>query len=348
MLNISQIQVFKLFILESALSLVIKATYLIWLRLDLSKGNPMLKQISLVCALCVGLAGIAEMADAAQQKPQRIVKAKKIFRAPATPDIGRDGGPNLLSHAALVYDQTSGRLLYAKNPDTVTPIASITKLMTAMVVLDAKLALDEAIMLDSQDIDMLKGSRSRLPVGASFRREDLLRLALMASDNRAAAALGRTNPGGSQVFVAAMNAKAKELGLGSTRFVDPSGLAPGNVSSPQDLGALVSAASRYDQIREYSTMPALNVTLPDSGRQIGFRNTNSLVKNADWNINLSKTGFINESGKCLVMQAMIANQPIVIVLLDSLGKLTRVGDANRIKRWLESNKLAAVVRSGDS
>ena len=208
MLNIAQIQVFKLFILESALSLVIKATYLIWLRLDLSKGNPMLKQISLLCALCVGLAGIAEMADAAQQKPQRIVKTKKIFRAPATPDIGRDGGPNLLSHAALVYDQTSGRLLYAKNPDTVTPIASITKLMTAMVVLDAKLALDEAITLDSQDIDMLKGSRSRLPVGASFRREDLLRLALMASDNRAAAALGRTYPGGSQVFVDAMNAKA--------------------------------------------------------------------------------------------------------------------------------------------
>ncbi len=308
----------------------------------------MLKRITLVCALCVGVTGMAEKADAAEQKTQRTAKVRKVSHVPATPDIGKDGGPNLLSHAALVYDQTSGRLLYAKNADMVTPIASITKLMTAMVVFDAKLAPEEAITIDSEDIDMIKGSRSRLPVGTSFRREDLLRLALMASDNRAAAALGRTYPGGTSAAVAAMNAKARELGLNSTRFVDTSGLAPDNVSSPQDLGALVSAASRYDHIREYSTTPALNVTLPNSGRQIGFRNTNSLIKKADWNINLSKTGYINESGKCLVMQAMIANQPIVIVLLDSLGKLTRAGDANRIKRWLESNKLAAVIRSGES
>jgi serine-type D-Ala-D-Ala endopeptidase (penicillin-binding protein 7) len=305
----------------------------------------MLRKIALVCALSVGIATVPAKADGTDKKPQRITKARTVAHKPGTPDLGQDGGPNLLSHAALVFDQATGRQLYAKNADTVTPIASITKLMTAMVVLDAKLALDEPITIESQDKDTVKGSRSRLPVGTAFQREDLLRLALMASDNRAAMALGRSYPGGSEAFVAAMNAKAKLLGLASTRFVDPSGLAAGNVSSPQDLATLVSEASHYERIREFSTTLGLNVKLPNSKRQIGFNNTNALVKNADWNIGLSKTGYISESGKCLVMQAMIANQPIVIVLLDSWGKLTRLGDANRIKRWIENSKVAAVSGS---
>ena len=301
----------------------------------------MLRRIALVCVLSVGVAGAASRSDAAEQNPPRMTKAKYAARAMA--DTGKDGGPRLLSHAALIFDQTTGRQLYAKNADTITPIASITKLMTSMVVLDAKLALDEVLTIDSMDIDTIKGSRSRLPVGTAFRREDLMRLALMASDNRAAAALGRNYPGGTEAFVDAMNAKAKLLGLSSTHFVDPAGLAPGNVSSPQDLAGLVSEASRYDRIREYSTTPAMNITLPNSRRPIGFNNTNALVKNADWNIGLSKTGYISESGKCLVMQAMIANQPVVIVLLDSWGKFTRIGDANRVKRWLENSKIAAVA-----
>jgi len=243
----------------------------------------------------------------------------------------------LKSAGALVLDPTTGQTLYSKNVDEVTPIASITKVMTAMVVLDAKLPLEEAIQITNEDIDLLKNTKSRLPIGSHFRRDDLMRLALMASDNRAASALGRNYPGGLSAFVEAMNTKARLLGLTHTRFVDSSGLAPGNVSSAGDLGMLVVAASRYTLINEYSTTEAVNVTLPDSKRKLSFVNTNRLVRGSEWQIGLSKTGYISESGLCLVMQAMIANQPVVIVLLDSWGKLTRVGDANRIKKWLEKN-----------
>jgi D-alanyl-D-alanine endopeptidase (penicillin-binding protein 7) len=237
----------------------------------------------------------------------------------------------------MVLDPTTGQTLYAKNADLSTPIASITKLMTAMIVVDSKLPLDEAIRITSDDIDLVKNTRSRLPVGSHFRRDDLMRLALMASDNRAAAALGRNYPGGTPAFVEAMNAKAKVLGLNATHFVDSSGLAPNNVSNPADLAGLVAEAAKYPMIREYTTTGAVNVTLPDSKRKLSFVNTNSLVRASDWQIGLSKTGYISESGKCLVMLAMIANQPIVIVLLDSWGKLTRIGDANRIRRWIEAN-----------
>jgi serine-type D-Ala-D-Ala endopeptidase (penicillin-binding protein 7) len=247
------------------------------------------------------------------------------------------GDPILKSSGVLVLDPTTGQTLYSKNAEQSTPIASLTKLMTAMVVLDAKQPLDEVIRISGEDLDLIKNTRSRLPVGSYFRRDDLMRLALMASDNRAAAALGRNFPGGIIAFVDAMNAKAHSLGLNATRYVDSSGLAPGNVSNAQDLGKLVAEASKYDLIREYTTTGAVNVTLPDSKRKLNFVNTNSLVRASDWKIGLSKTGYINESGKCLVMQAMIANQPIVIVLLDSWGKLTRVADANRIRKWLESN-----------
>jgi D-alanyl-D-alanine endopeptidase (penicillin-binding protein 7) len=263
-------------------------------------------------------------------------------------DFNKDGDPNLMSSAAIVLDAKTGQTLFAKNADQVQPIASITKLMTAMVVLDAKLPLDEPIQISSEDLDTLKGTSSRLPLGSHFRRDDLIRIALVASDNRAAAALGRSYPGGIDAFVAAMNAKARLLGLESTRFVDSSGLAPGNVSSPSELARMVAEASHYPLIREYSTTPALDVTLPETGRKVAYQNTNALVRTGAWDIGLSKTGYISESGKCLVMQAFIANTPIVIVLLDSWGRLTRVADANRIKRWLEKNpgKLAGASFTG--
>ncbi len=272
----------------------------------------------------------------------------RISKAALVSEVNKDGEPILASSGVLVLDPATGHTLYSKNADLTTPIASITKLMTAMVVLDGKLNLEDVVQITNEDVDLVKNTRSRLPIGSHFRRDDLLRLALMASDNRAASALGRNYPGGILTFVDAMNAKAKILGLNATHFVDSSGLAPGNVSSPNDLGRLVAEASKYALIKEYSTTGAVNVQLPDSKRKLAFVNTNALVRASDWQIGLSKTGYINEAGKCLVMQAMIANQPIVIVLLDSWGRLTRVGDANRIRKWLEKNpgKLAGQFRSG--
>ena len=261
----------------------------------------------------------------------------RASKGAAVVEYDKDGDPILGSSSALVLDPATCQTLYSKNADHVAPIASITKLMTAMVVLDATLPMEEPIEITSEDVDVVKGTGSRLPFGAHFRRDDLLRLALMASDNRAASALGRNYPGGMPACVDAMNAKAKSLGLTQTHYVDSSGLSPGNVSSPQDLAKLVTAASRYELIKEYTTTRAVNVTLPDSKRKMTFVNTNGLVRASDWQIGLSKTGYIAEAGKCLVMQAMIANQPVVIVLLDSWGRLTRIGDANRIRRWLEKN-----------
>jgi D-alanyl-D-alanine endopeptidase (penicillin-binding protein 7) len=294
------------------------------------------------------LLAFATAAATAADKPASKVKSAKATKSAAMTDFDKSGDPNLQSSAAFVVDATTGNTLFAKNADQVQPIASITKLMTAMVVLDSKLPLDEPIQITNDDLDTLKGTHSRLPVGSHFRRDDLIRIALVASDNRAAAALGRSSPGGIHAFVDAMNTKAKLLGLSSTHFVDSSGLTPENVSSPAELARMVAEASRYPIIREYSTTPALDVTLPNSGRKVAFQNTNSLVRAGTWDIGLSKTGYISESGKCLVMQAMIANTPIVIVLLDSWGRLTRVGDANRIKRWLEKNpaKVAGAFRAG--
>ena len=296
---------------------------------------------SFAAALLMGVLPFASVAadKAVHKRPVKVTAA----------DFTKDGDPNVMSSGVLVFDPNTGQTLYSKNADQVSPIASITKLMTAMVVLDAKLSMEEPIELTTEDVDLLKNTRSRLPIGAHFRRDDLLRLALMASDNRAASALGRSYPGGITTFVAAMNAKALSLGLTQTHYVDSSGLSPANVSSPQDLAKLVAAAAKYPLIKEYSTTGAVNVTLPDGKRKINFVNTNALVRSSDWQIGLSKTGYINEAGKCLVMQAMIANQPIVIVLLDSWGRLTRVADANRIRKWLEKNpnKLAgSALRPG--
>jgi D-alanyl-D-alanine endopeptidase (penicillin-binding protein 7) len=246
------------------------------------------------------------------------------------------GALNLKSTSALVLDQSGQRVLYAKNVDWVVPIASITKLMTALVVLDSGLPLDEPISISKEDRDGLKGTRSRLAVGMTVTRDDLLRLALMASENRAAAALARAYPGGTSAFVSAMNQKAAELGMWHSRFVDGTGLSNGNVANAQDLSRLVGAAHRHPLIREYTTDTQYTVRLAN-GRKMEFRNSNRLVRNSGWDIGLSKTGYISEAGRCLVMQAQIATTPVIIVLLDSWGHLTRLADANRIKKWIESN-----------
>ena len=246
------------------------------------------------------------------------------------------GALNLKSTSALVLDQSGQRVLYAKNIDWVVPIASITKLMTALVVLDSGLPLDERITISKEDRDGLKGTRSRLAVGMTVTREDLLRLALMASENRAAAALARAYPGGTSAFVAAMNQKAVKLGMWHSRFVDGTGLSNGNVSNAQDLSRLVGAAHQHPLIREYTTDTQYTVRLAN-GRKMQFSNSNRLVRNSGWDIGLSKTGYISEAGRCLVMQAQIAATPVIIVLLDSWGQLTRIADANRIKKWIESN-----------
>jgi D-alanyl-D-alanine endopeptidase (penicillin-binding protein 7) len=240
----------------------------------------------------------------------------------------------LYSASALVIDQETGRELLEKQADVVVPIASISKLMTAMVVLDAGLDRNELISVSEEDVDTLKGTRSRIPVGTTMTRHTAMLLALMSSENRAANALGRHYPGGLPAFVRAMNAKARELGMSSSRFEEPTGLSSNNVSTAHDLARMVAAAATYPEIRELSTTDEATIDL--NGRLQQFRNTNALVRNDNWEIGVSKTGYISEAGRCLVMQARVADKPVVIVLLDSTGKMTRVGDAMRIKRWMES------------
>ena len=242
---------------------------------------------------------------------------------------------SLKSASALVIHQNGNHVLYAKNVDTVTPVASITKLMTAMVAIDRGGALDEVVMISDADIDDLKHTRSRLKIGSTLSREALLKLALIASENRAASALSRVYPGGTRAFVAAMNQKAMELEMWRTRFVDGTGLSSENVSTAQDLARLVVAAYGYPLIRQFTTTASYEVELPN-GRLLHYNNSNGLVKNSGWSIGLSKTGYISEAGRCLVMQTRIASTPVIIVLLDSWGKNTRLGDANRIKKWMES------------
>ena len=259
----------------------------------------------------------------------------------------------LLSSAALVVDQKTGEALYAKNEDIPTSIASITKLMTAMVTLDAGLPLDEEVSITTAEVDHLKGTGSRLAVGTTLTRGELLHLALIASENRAAAALTRAYPGGRDAFIEAMNRKARAIGMKDSRFVDGTGLNSENRATAADLAKMVDAAYRYPQIREISTAGAYDVGLPgkrvvkvredgrlrrvtrDVTRQVAFNNTNALTRSSDWEIGVSKTGFINEAGKCLVMQAKIADKTVIIVLLDSWGRWSRFGDANRIRKWLE-------------
>ncbi len=241
---------------------------------------------------------------------------------------------SLKSASVLVLDQISGQTLLEKQAGAVVPIASLTKLMTAMVLLDAHLDPNELLTITNDDKDDLRHSRSRLPVGTRLPREQALLLALLASENRAAHALGRTFPGGLPAFVQAMNAKATELGLSGSRFEDPTGLSSANVATAWDLARIIEAAYHYPEIRDFTTRPQ---TILQSGRHsIQFPNTNALVRNPHWNIGLSKTGYIEEAGRCLVMQAMLANRPVLVILLDSWGKYTRLGDAIRIKQWMEA------------
>ena len=250
------------------------------------------------------------------------------------------------SRAAIVVDQENGRLLYAKNADLVRSIASISKLMTAMVVLDSGLPLEEAIAIQPADVYMPTTRPSRLRVGMSVTRGELLQLALMASENAAAAALGRSYPGGRAAFVAAMNAKASALGMRDTRFLEPTGLNPGNVSTAYDLALMADAGYAYPMIRQFTTSDSHDLPLMERrATPISFYNSNDLVRSAQWQIGLSKTGFINEAGRCVVMQATIAERPVIMVLLDASNTTARSLDAFRVKQWLESGDTAVATKA---
>lgn len=274
-------------------------------------------------------------------------KRKSIIRvaAPPRPSHGQIAGLHgvhdeldLKSSVALVIDQDTHEVLFSKNQNVVLPIASLTKLMTGVIISGAKLPMDEMITLTQDDVDTEKGSSSRLKVGTSLTRGEMLHLALMSSENRAANALGRTYPGGMAVFVSLMNAKAKLLGMTDTRYVEPTGLSSRNQSSAQDLAALVSAAHADPVLREFSTSTGYQVAV--GKRTLQYNNTNRLIKNPEWDIGLQKTGYISEAGQCLVMQTKIAGRKLIMVFLDSAGKLSRLGDAERVRRWVESNPVS--------
>jgi serine-type D-Ala-D-Ala endopeptidase (penicillin-binding protein 7) len=245
----------------------------------------------------------------------------------------------LRSAAVMVQDASTGEVVINKNSEAIVPIASITKLMTAMIILDRGLDLEQRIVVSRDDVDTHKGTRSRLMPGTTLTRDELLLIALMASENRAAAALARTYPGGVPAFVKAMNEKAAELSMTDSHFVEPTGLSPSNVSSPRDLVKLVRAAHGYPLIREYSTRD--RATVKGFNRQLRFVNTNGLVRNSHWDIELSKTGYISEAGRCLVMHVRLASKDLIVVLLDSWGKQSRIADANRIRKWLEMSTKAS-------
>jgi serine-type D-Ala-D-Ala endopeptidase (penicillin-binding protein 7) len=263
---------------------------------------------------------------------------------PARPSFGQLYGLqntadalNLKSSAALVLDSETNEVLFSKNSDAVLPIASLTKLMTAVVVAEAKLPLGEMLSVSQDDVDTEKGSRSRLKVGTQLSREEMLHLALMSSENRAAHALGRAYPGGLEAFVIAMNRKARELGMNDTQYVEPTGLSSRNQSSARDLATLVKVAHEHQIIRELSTSPEFLVEV--GNRSMQFRNTNGLVRNPEWEIGLQKTGYITEAGRCLVMQAKLAGRQLIMVFLDSAGKYSRLGDAERVRRWINESPL---------
>lgn len=259
---------------------------------------------------------------------------------------GTDDPLNLRSSVALVIDQETNEVLFSKNSEAVLPIASITKLMTAMVVLQAKLPLDEELTITQADVDTEKGSGSRLAVGTRLTRGEMLHLALMSSENRAANALGRHFPGGLSAFVSAMNGKAGLLGMHATKYVEPTGLSSSNQSSAHDLAMLVKAASDMPLIRELSTAQEAAVAV--GRRQLQFRNTNSLVRDPNWEIGLQKTGYISEAGRCVVMQAQMAGRNLIMVLLDSAGRYSRIGDAERLRSFLSTGPLATIQTLGSA
>jgi len=282
------------------------------------------KQLSVMGLMAMAL--ITSVSQAAHHRTHQTVRV-------------RTDEPDLRSSSALVLDTTHQSVLYSRKADMAAPIASITKLLTVLVVADAGLPLDEPIQLTTEDRIIGKGASSRLVLGTTLTRGDLIHLALMSSENRAAHALGRNYPGGLPAFVQAMNAKARRLGMTSAHFVDPAGLSSDNVASAEDLSKLVVAASENPVIREYSTDPGYAVRV--GRKMLEFRNTNALVNNPTWNIIVQKTGYITEAGRCLVMQAVIQGRTVVIVLLNSVGKNTRVADAVRIRRWMEAKVLTS-------
>lgn len=269
---------------------------------------------------------------------------------PAKPSFGElaglhnvHDGLDLKSSVALVIDQDTHEVLLSKNEQAVLPIASLTKLMTGIIINEARLPMDEIITINQDDLDTEKGSRSRLSMGAQLSRRELLHIALMSSENRAASALGRTYPGGLPVFVGLMNAKARMLGMKDTRFVEPTGLSSKNLSSAHDLALLVNAASQDPMLREYSTSHGYQVAV--GNRVLQYNNTNRLVKNPVWDIGLQKTGYISEAGRCLVMQTKVAGRKLIMVFLDSTGKFSRLGDAERVRHWLEATPVKRAVVS---
>ena len=273
------------------------------------------------------------------------VRRKAVVQAaviPAKPSFGEVAGlhaaPDALalkSSVALVIDQDTREVLFSKNEQVILPIASLTKLMTGLVISEAGLPTTEMITISQADVDTEKGSRSRLKVGTELSRGELMHLALMSSENRAAHALGRSYPGGMPVFIGLMNAKAKMLGMNDTKYVEPTGLSSKNQSSARDLAMLVNVAHGDSTLRELSTSPSYQVEV--GKRTLQYNNTNRLVKSPAWDIGLQKTGYISEAGQCLVMQAKVSGRKLIMVFLDSAGKLSRIADAERVRRWVESN-----------
>lgn len=331
----------------SVLSLALGAT-----AVSQAQGNAPQKGKTTASAKAAPASKAAPKAKARPKAPTRVskapvrkgkvgsVKRKRVVRAePVRPSFGHQFGLqkaedalDLKSSVALVVDQDTDEVLFSKNPEAVLPIASITKLMTALVVTEAALPLDEMLVVTQDDVDATVGSTSRLRVTTQLNRGEMLHLALMASENRAAHVLGRTYPGGIRSFVAAMNAKAQLLGMSGTRFVEPTGLSSDNQSSAADLTRLVRAATAHPVIADLST--SLEASVPVGSRQVQFRNTNGLVRNPEWEIGLQKTGYIAAAGRCLVMQTQLAGRKLIMVLLDSAGKYSRMGDAERIRKWL--------------
>jgi len=301
--------------------------------------------LGLLTSLCTLHAQAATNSKSTVQKSKHgVVKASVRRQAvkvvPTKPSFGQmaglQGTPddlNLKSSVAYVIDQDTHEVLLSKNDQAVLPIASITKLMTGLIISEAKLSLDEAITITQDDVDTEKGSSSRLRPGTTLTRGELLHLALMASENRAAHALGRTYPGGMPAFVGLMNAKANQLGMHDTRYIEPTGLSSKNQSSAKDLATLVGTAYHDPMLRELSTSPSYAVEVGNHTLQ--YRTTNRLVKNPNWDIGLQKTGYISEAGQCLVMQTKIAGRKLIMVFLDSAGKLSRIADAERVRRWVE-------------
>jgi len=300
-----------------------------------------------LCVLALALSGLIFTPVVEAKSNQKPAKTSSIkARVPKKPSYGQIAGLHqssdelsLRSSVAYVIDQDTQEVLLSKNDNAVLPIASITKLMTGLVIREANLSMDEDITITSEDIDTEKGSSSRLRPGVSLTRGELLHLALMSSENRAAHALGRTYPQGLSAFVLQMNAKAKQLGMQDTKFAEPTGLSSRNQSSAKDLATLVAVAANDPTLRELSTSGGMDVEV--GSKTLKYKSTNRLVTNPNWSIDLQKTGYISEAGQCLVMQVKVAGRKLVMVFLDSAGKFSRTADAERVRRWVELRHPAA-------